>query len=102
MVFGGETEGYKRWDVTVAHWFAANRYCLLRIPQSFCPNWGKMTVACGRPGRGSDSPPDCHSLPRLRFAYPLGKGALGAFRSATARRAALGAEMKVWAEEHDR
>ena len=25
---------------------------------------------CGEPGRGSDSPPDCHSLPRLRFAYP--------------------------------
>ena len=28
------------------------------------------STACGRPGRGSDSPPDCHSLPRLRFAYP--------------------------------
>ena len=28
----------------------------------------------GGPGRGSDSPPGCHSLPRLRFAYPLGKG----------------------------
>ena len=27
-------------------------------------------LACGRAGRGSDSPPDCHSLPRLRFAYP--------------------------------
>ena len=26
-------------------------------------------VCCGKPGRGSDSPPDCHSLPRLRFAY---------------------------------
>ena len=27
-------------------------------------------VACGQPGRGSDMPPACHSLPRLRFAYP--------------------------------
>ena len=26
------------------------------------------------PGRGSDSPPDCHSLPRLRFVYPCAKG----------------------------
>ena len=25
---------------------------------------------------GSDSPPDCHSLPRLRFAYPY-KGSRG-------------------------
>ena len=29
-----------------------------------------VTARCGEPGRGSDSPPDCHSLPRLRFAYP--------------------------------
>ena len=27
-------------------------------------------VVCGQPGRGSDMPPACHSLPRLRFAYP--------------------------------
>ena len=33
-------------------------------------------TACGRSRRGSDSPPDCHSLPRLRFAYPLHKGAM--------------------------
>ena len=40
------------------------------------PHRPKLTpVACGRPGRGSDSPLDCHSLPRLRFAYPLHKGA---------------------------
>ena len=34
-----------------------------------------MPIACGQSGRGSDSPPDCHSLPRLRFAHPLHKGA---------------------------
>ena len=33
-----------------------------------------MTVACEQPGRGSDSPPDCHSLPQLRFAYPRQRG----------------------------
>ena len=36
-----------------------------------------VPAACGRPGRGSDSPPGCHSLPRLRFAYPLHKGGFG-------------------------
>ena len=34
--------------------------------QSCC----RMTTACGRSGRSSDSPPGCHSLLRLRFAYP--------------------------------
>ena len=42
------------------------------IPQS-----ASLTVACGQPGRGSGCPPDSHSLPRLRFAYPLHKGAFG-------------------------
>ena len=37
-----------------------------------------MPARWGEPGRGSDSPLDCHSLPRLRFAYPLHKGDLGA------------------------
>ena len=32
---------------------------------------------CGDSGRGSDSPPDCHSLPRHRYANPLHKGAFG-------------------------
>ena len=41
----------------------------------------KMTVRCGEPGRGSDSPPGCHSLPRLRFAYPLHRGAFGAVQT---------------------
>ena len=40
------------------------------IPQS-----ASLTIACGQSGRGSDSPQGCHSLPRLRFAYPLHKGA---------------------------
>ena len=44
----------------------------LETPQS-----ASLTIACGRTGRGSDSPPDCHSLPRLRFAYPY-RGAIGA------------------------
>ena len=30
----------------------------------------RRATRCGEPGRGSDSPPGCHSLPRLRFAYP--------------------------------
>ncbi len=47
------------WTVTVA----------LRQPLYFSqPVW--LTIACGQSGRGSDSPPGCHSLPRLRFAYP--------------------------------
>ena len=50
------------------------RYFVLR--QSFSQL--ALTVACGQPGRGSASPQDWHSLPRLRFAYPLHKGALGA------------------------
>ena len=33
-----------------------------------------VPAACGRPGRGSDSPLGCHSLPRLRFAYPQREG----------------------------
>ena len=37
-----------------------------------------LPVACGQPGRGSGCPPDSHSLPRLRFAYPLHKGGFGA------------------------
>ena len=41
------------------------------------PQSPTATARCGEPGRGSDSPPDCHSLPRLRFAYPLHKGAFG-------------------------
>ena len=42
----------------------------------FTPQSASLTVACGQPRRGSDSPPDCHSLPRLRFAYPS-RGAFG-------------------------
>ncbi len=43
-----------------------------RHPQSKCPHSSAILPArCGEPGRGSDSPPGCHSLPRLRFAYPL-------------------------------
>ncbi len=40
-----------------------------------------LTVCCGKPGRGSDSPLGCHSLPRLRFAYP----SEGSLWAATAR-----------------
>ena len=39
-------------------------------------------TAYGRSRRGSDSPLDCHSLPRLRFAYPhplRDRGALNTF-----------------------
>ena len=36
-----------------------------------------LPIACGQSGRGSGCPPDSHSLPRLRFAYPLHKGAFG-------------------------
>ena len=37
------------------------------------------TAACGRPRRSSDSPLDCHSLLRLRFAYPHPSRDRGAF-----------------------
>ena len=40
-----------------------------KLPQS-----PTVTARCGEPGRGSDSPPGCHSLPRLRFAYPQNEG----------------------------
>ena len=30
-------------------------------------------LAAARSHRGSDSPPDCHSLPRCRFATPRGR-----------------------------
>ena len=43
------------------------------IPQSAL----RLTARCGEPGRGSGCPQDSHSLPRLRFAYPLHKGAFG-------------------------
>ena len=33
-----------------------------------------LPIACGQSGRGSGCPPDSHSLPRLRFAYPCAKG----------------------------
>ena len=52
------------------HWFTMQKACSAQSLSRFAP------TACGRSGRGSDSPPDCHSLPRLRFAYPLHKGAL--------------------------
>ena len=41
------------------------------------------TAACGRPRRSSDSPLDCHSLLRLRFAYPhaYAQGSLGRSRN---------------------
>ena len=42
----------------------------------------RLTVACGQPGHGSGCPPDSHSLPRLRFAYPLHKGAFRVRRMA--------------------
>ena len=35
--------------------------------------WRTRPLASG-PGRGSDMPPACHSLPRRRYRYPLGKG----------------------------
>ena len=41
------------------------------LPQSFA---SQNPAACGRPGRGSGCPPDSHSLPRLRFAYPRQRG----------------------------
>ena len=44
----------------------------------------RVTIACGRSGRGSDSPVDCHSLPRLHCAYPLHRGDLGQADNATA------------------
>ena len=40
----------------------------------YSPSQLTLTAACGRPGRSSDSPPGCHSLLRLRFAYPLRGG----------------------------
>ena len=42
------------------------------IPQSKIRDFRQRLRASGR---GSDSIQGCHSLPRLRFAYPLGKGA---------------------------
>ena len=54
--------------------YCANPSVILRFGR-------KMTVRCGEPGRGSDSPPGCHSLPRLRFAYPLHRGAFGAVQT---------------------
>ena len=41
------------------------------LPQSFA---SQNPATCGRPGRGSGCPPDSHSLPRLRFAYPRQRG----------------------------
>ena len=40
-----------------------------RYPLSHGPS-GSVPARCGAPGRGSDGPPDRHSLPRLRFAHP--------------------------------
>ena len=45
------------------------KYSAFSLPQS-----ASLTIACGQSGRGSDSPQDCHSLPRLRFAYPRQRG----------------------------
>ena len=53
-----------RQDVTIAHRFAANPYCLPRIPQSEIV---RFLTAPFRQG----------GLWRLRFAYPLSKGGLG-------------------------
>ena len=44
-----------------------------------CPLSRCATAACGRPRRSSDSPLDCHSLLRLRFAYPHPLRDRGAF-----------------------
>ena len=48
------------------------------------------TAACGRPRRSSDSPLDCHSLLRLRFAYPHPLRDRGAFFIPSASFAAAG------------
>jgi len=47
------------------------QHSVFSLPQS-----ASLTIACGQSGRGADSPPDCHSLPRLRFAYPRQRGPL--------------------------
>ena len=44
------------------------------MPPLVPPGSHPANAACGRPGRGSGCPPDSHSLPRLRFAYPCVKG----------------------------
>jgi len=46
-------------------------------PSAILPKIGNMTARWSEPGRGSDSPLDCHSLPRLRFAYPCKESRCG-------------------------
>ena len=72
---GSEGVGGEVWAVRVCG--ANSPECIPQIrfyclpPQSCCHALhGNMTTACGRSRCGSDSPPDCHSLPQLRFAYP--------------------------------
>jgi len=48
-----------------------------RLRAATIPQSASLPAACGQSGRGSGCPPDSHSLPRLRFAYPLHKGAFG-------------------------
>ena len=55
---------------------SSNLTCGKTPPVTACA----VPAACGRPGRGSASPPGCHSLPRLRFAYPQNEGAKSRFQ----------------------
>ena len=65
-------------DWGIVQWMLRFRRKPMRIrcclPQQSLRQPVRLTVACGQPGRGSGCPPDSHSLPRLRFAYPLHKG----------------------------
>ena len=62
---GGSEEGIVKSEEL---WCDAERHGLDRLSLSQAASG--LTIACGQSGRGSDSPPDCHSLPRRRFAYP--------------------------------
>jgi hypothetical protein len=66
--------------------FRRNRNNLRTTPPSEIIDFAQLPA--GNPRRGSDSPPDCHSLPRRRFAYPLHRGG---FRGAVRTRRTRGA-----------
>ena len=52
--------------------FASKTYCLCRLYSTDSatphPTLRATCLAAARSRRGSDSPPDCHSIPRRRFA----------------------------------
>ena len=73
---GGTANAVTERVLTFFVWETQVKEMQRRYPLSHGP-CGPVPARCGAPGRGSDGPPDRHSLPRLRFAHPQRESQVG-------------------------